>query len=173
MMSQLGANGRSVSTPSHNLGLPIYSGVRHTHAHTSSIPTPSLNQRSNCIRSLTIQHRTNCTCAIDLSSDTEITEWTDGLVNPGENEGNLVSEIMRYKPWNEGAASVSERHDGPPGEVSGSEGGGGKRSRNPPRFRPRQHRLRLMATALHSSCVHLPSLFEGPVERPNGFGWVS
>mmetsp|Transcript_26944 Transcript_26944/g.72326 ORF Transcript_26944/g.72326 Transcript_26944/m.72326 type:complete len:275 (-) Transcript_26944:760-1584(-) len=73
MMSQLGANGRSVSTPSHNLGLPIY-------------------------------------------SDTEITEWTDGLVNPGENEGNLVSEIMRYKPWNEGAASVSERHDGPPGE---------------------------------------------------------
>lgn len=56
----------------------------------------------------------------DQSSDTEITEWTDGLVNPGEHEGNLVSEIMRYKPWNEGAASVGERHDGPPGEVSGS-----------------------------------------------------
>lgn len=75
MMSQLGANGRSVSTPSHNLGLPIY-------------------------------------------SDTEITEWTDGLVNPGEHEGGFgdVSEIMRYKPWNEGVASTEGRDMGPPGE---------------------------------------------------------
>lgn len=52
-----------------------------------------------------------------LHIDTEITEWTDGLVNPGEHEGNLVSEIMRYKPWNEGVASSEGRDLGPPGEV--------------------------------------------------------